>query len=229
MTTVAEKENVSIILVDDHPMILAGLKAMIDSIEGFEVMDTSTDGASAVELILEKKPDVALLDVRLPNLNGLEALRRLKESLPDLAVILITASDSDLYLIEALRYGASGYLTKDSSRELIRHTVHCALAGGTTITSTLLDKAFGLVARSAVNLASPNIGEDDLPDLVELTPRELDVLIRLAEGKTNRAIASDLHLAEVTIKKHVQSILEKMGVRDRTQAALRGVRLGLID
>jgi DNA-binding NarL/FixJ family response regulator len=225
----SEKEKVSIIVVDDHPMILAGLKAMIDSIEDLEVIATSDDGAKAVDLILEMKPDVALLDVRLPELNGLEAMRRLKQSLPDLAVILITASDSDLYLIEALRYGASGYLTKDSSRELIRSTVRCALSGGTTISSALIDKAFGLIARSAVNLATPDMGEDDLPSLVDLTPRELDVLLRVAQGKTNRGIAKDLHLAEVTIKKHVQSILEKMGVRDRTQAALRGVRLGLID
>jgi len=229
MTAKSEKDVVSMVLVDDHPMILAGLKAMIDSIEDLNVIATSTDGESAVDLILEKKPDVALLDVRLPNLNGLEALRRLKETLPDLAVILITASESDLYLVEALRYGASGYLTKDSSKELIRHTVRCALAGGTTISSALIDKAFGLIAKSAVNLAKPELGEDDLPQLVDLTPRELDVLMRVAQGKTNRGIAKELHLAEVTIKKHVQSILEKMGVRDRTQAALRGVRLGLID
>lgn len=220
---------ISIIIVDDHPMILAGLKAMVESIENLTVIATSDDGAAGVDLILDKQPDVAILDVRLPNLNGLEALRRLKEKLPELAVILITASDSDLYLVEALRYGASGYLTKDSSRELIQHTVSAALAGGTTISSALMDKAFGLIAKSAVNLASPNLGNDDLPDLVDLTPRELDVLIRLAKGKTNKGIAKDLHLAEVTIKKHVQSILEKMGVRDRTQAALRGVRLGLID
>ena len=225
----SKEDKVSIILVDDHPMILVGLKAMIDSIEDLEVVATSDDGQTAVDLILEMEPDVALLDVRLPGLNGLEAMRRLKETLPDLAVILITASDSDLYLIEALRYGASGYLTKDSSRELIRHTVRCALSGGTTISSALIDKAFGMIARAAVNLAKPDLKDDDLPDLVDLTPRELDVLMRVAQGKTNRAIAKDLHLAEVTIKKHVQSILEKMGVRDRTQAALRGVRLGLID
>jgi len=223
------EKPVSIVIVDDHPMILAGIKAMVESIEDLNVVGTSDDGAAGVELILEKKPDVALLDVRLPNLNGLEALRRLKEKIPELVVILITASESDLYLVEALRYGASGYLTKDSSRELIRHTVRAALAGGTTISAALMDKAFGLIARSAVNLATPNLGDDELPDLVDLTPRELDVLMRLAKGKTNRAIAKDLHLAEVTIKKHVQSILEKMGVRDRTQAALRGVRLGLID
>lgn len=223
------EKPVSIVIVDDHPMILAGIKAMVESIEDLNVVGTSDDGAAGVELILEKKPDVALLDVRLPNLNGLEALRRLKEKIPELVVILITASESDLYLVEALRYGASGYLTKDSSRELIRHTVRAALAGGTTISAALMDKAFGLIARSAVNLATPDLGDNELPDLVDLTPRELDVLMRLAKGKTNRAIAKDLHLAEVTIKKHVQSILEKMGVRDRTQAALRGVRLGLID
>lgn len=224
-----DSKTVKMVIVDDHPMILAGLKSMVESIENFEVVATSQDGTGAVDTILEAKPDVALLDVRLPGLNGLEAMRRLKETLPDLAVILITASDSDLYLIEALRYGASGYLTKDSSRELIQQSVCCALAGGTTISSPLIDKAFGLIARSAVNLAKPNLGEDELPDLVELTPRELDVLAGLSKGKTNRSIANDLHLAEVTVKKHVQSILEKMGVRDRTQAALRGVRLGLID
>ena len=193
------EKPVSIVIVDDHPMILAGIKAMVESIEDLNVVGTSDDGAAGVELILEKKPDVALLDVRLPNLNGLEALRRLKEKIPELVVILITASESDLYLVEALRYGASGYLTKDSSRELIRHTVRAALAGGTTISAALMDKAFGLIARSAVNLATPNLGDDELPDLVDLTPRELDVLMRLAKGKTNRAIAKDLHLAEVTI------------------------------
>lgn len=224
-----DKKKISIVLVDDHPMILDGLKAMIESIDEFEVVATSKDGAKAVDIILEKKPTVALIDVRLPGLNGLEAMRRLKEELPDLAVILITASDSDLYLVEALRYGASGYLTKNSSRELIRHAVFSALSGGTTITSALVDKAFGALARAAVNLARPDLGVEDLPDLVELTPRELDVLMRVAQGKTNRDIAGELHLAEVTIKKHVQSILEKMGVRDRTQAALRGVRLGLVD
>lgn len=210
-------------------MILAGLKAIVDSIDGMEVVETSSDGISAVDLILEVKPQVALLDVRLPGLNGLEALRRLKESMPELAVVLITAADSDLYLVEALRYGASGYLTKDSPKDLIEHTILSALHGGTTVNSSLIEKAFGVLARSAVNLAKPNLGDDELPDLVDLTPRELDVLMRLAQGKTNKAIAKDLHLAEVTVKKHVQSILEKMGVRDRTQAALRGVRLGLID
>ena len=125
MAKTMDKE-ISIVVVDDHPMILAGLKAMIDNIEGFKVVATSDDGEKALEVIEKEKPDVALLDVRLPNLNGLEAMRRLKQSLPDLHVILITASNSDLYLVEALRYGASGYLTKDSSPDLIKHTVMSA-------------------------------------------------------------------------------------------------------
>lgn len=222
-------EKVRVVLVDDHPMILAGLKAMLESIEGFEVVATCEDGQQAVDTILKEKPDVALLDIRLPGLNGLEALRRLKKKSPELVVILITSADSDLYLVEALRYGASGYLKKDSSRELLRHTVCASLHGGTTISTALVEKAFGAIARSAVNLARPDLEDDELPALVELTPRELDVLAGLSKGKTNRAIAKSLHLAEVTVKKHVQSILSKMGVRDRTQAALRGVRLGLID
>lgn len=228
MIVAVKTEMIRVALVDDHPVILQGLKAMLESMDGIQVVGAYEDGHQAVEKILEEKPDVALMDVRLPGLNGLEAMRRLKEKLPDLQVILITVSDSDLYLVEALRFGASGYLTKDSSKSLIHHAIQASMSGGTTVSSLLVGKAFGAIARAAVNLGKPKTDED-LPPLVELTPRELDVLRLVSKGMTNRAICKELCLAEVTIKKHVQSIMGKMGVRDRTQAALRGVRLGLID
>ncbi|MGE0494202.1 MAG: response regulator [Vulcanimicrobiota bacterium] len=221
-------KDVKLVIVDDHPVVLQGLKHMMNEADGIEVVGQANSGDEALDKIPKWKPDVVLMDVRLPGMNGLEVMRRLKEQMRDLHIILITVSDSDLYLVEALRWGASGYLSKDSSKELISHAVKAAVQGGTTLAQPLVDKGFGAIARSAVNLGKPK-DDESLPSLVELTPRELDVLRLVSEGKTNRTIAGELSLAEVTVKKHVQSILSKLGVRDRTQAALRGVRLALID
>jgi DNA-binding NarL/FixJ family response regulator len=201
---------------------------MLSSLPDIEVVGEARSGQEAIDRALEVAPDVLLMDVRLPELNGLEAMRRLREKMPEVKVVFITVSDSDLYLVEALRWGANGYLTKGSSRDLIGDAIRGSVRGGCTLSESLVQKAFGAIARAAVNLGKPDI-EGELPPIVELTPRELDVLRLVAKGMTNRSICKDLNLAEVTIKKHVQSIMSKMGVRDRTQAALRGVRLGLID
>ena len=219
---------IKVLVVDDHPVILQGLQGMISSLEGIEVVGEARSGQEAISKALELEPDVLLMDVRLPELNGLEAMRRLREKMPDIKVVFITVSDSDLYLVEALRWGANGYLTKGSSRDLIGDALRGAMRGGCTLSENLVAKAFGAIARAAVNLGKPEV-EGELPPIVDLTPRELDVLRLVAKGQTNRSICQELNLAEVTIKKHVQSIMSKMGVRDRTQAALRGVRLGLID
>ena len=219
---------IKVLIVDDHPVIRQGLKGMLAGPGELDIVGEANSGSEALEKAQELQPDVLLMDVRLPKLNGIEAMRRLRESRPEIKVVFITASDSDLYLVEALRWGANGYLTKDSSQELIGYAIKCAAMGGCVISESLLNKAFGAIARAAVNLGKPAI-EGELPPIVQLTPRELDVLRLVAKGMTNRAICNDLNLAEVTIKKHVQSIMGKMGVKDRTQAALRGVRLGLID
>lgn len=219
---------IKVLVIDDHPVILKGLQGMLSGLQDLEVVGEASSGPEAIAKTEELNPDVLLMDVRLPELNGLEAMRRLRETRPDLKVVFITVSDSDLYLVEALRWGANGYLTKDSSQELIGNAIRSALQGGCLISESLLNKAFGAVARAAVNLGKPAI-EGELPPIVQLTPRELDVLRLVAKGMTNRAICKELNLAEVTIKKHVQSIMSKMGVKDRTQAALRGVRLGLLE
>lgn len=219
---------IKVLVIDDHPVILKGLQGMLSGLQDLEVVGEASSGPEAIAKTEELNPDVLLMDVRLPELNGLEAMRRLRETRPELKVVFITVSDSDLYLVEALRWGANGYLTKDSSQELIGNAIRSALQGGCLISESLLNKAFGAVARAAVNLGKPAI-EGELPPIVQLTPRELDVLRLVAKGMTNRAICKELNLAEVTIKKHVQSIMSKMGVKDRTQAALRGVRLGLLE
>ncbi|MBI3926943.1 MAG: response regulator transcription factor [Armatimonadetes bacterium] len=225
---VEQERSLRVLIVDDHPVVLTGLRGMISSIPGIVVVGESREGNDAIDKAAELKPDVILMDVRLPGLNGLEVLRRIKEKSPEIEIVLITVSESDLYLVEGLRWGASGYLMKDSSKNLIGFALKSAVEGGTVISTQLLNQAFGALVRSTQDFGEPR-EEGGLPSLVELTPRELDVLRLVAKGMTNRAICTDLSLAEVTVKKHVQSIMGKMGARDRTQAAIRAVRLGIID
>lgn len=220
--------KIRVVLVDDHPVILQGFKAMLESLDGIEVVGVSDNGPDGVAMILKEKPDVALLDIMLPGVSGLEVMRQLKEQLPALRVIFITSSDSDLYLVEALRLGAAGFLTKDSSRLLMHHAVHGAMQSGVTLAAELVDKAFGAIARAAVNLGKPK-ASGGLPSVAELTIREIDVLRLIAQGKTNVAIAKALSLSDEAVKIHVQSIMTKLGTRQRIEAALQGMRLGLVE
>jgi DNA-binding NarL/FixJ family response regulator len=220
--------NIRVALVDDHPVILQGFKAMLESMQGVEVVGTSDNGTEGLEMILRERPDVALLDIMLPGFSGLEVMRQLKEQVPELRVILITASDSDLYLVEALRYGARGYLTKDSSRDLVHYAVLGAMQEGVMLAHELVDKAFGAIARAAKNLGRPK-GSGGMPQLVELSTREIDVLRLIAKGKTNAAIGKELSMADETVKTLVQSLMGKIGARDRITAALQGMRLGLVE
>ena len=142
---------IRVLVVDDHPVILQGLRGMLSALEDIEVVGEAVTGTDAIEKAEELKPDVLLMDVRLPEQNGLEAMRRLRETDPDVKVVFITVSDSDLYLVEALRWGANGYLTKDSSSALIGNAIRSATMGGCLLSETLLNKAFGAVARAAVN------------------------------------------------------------------------------
>lgn len=221
-------KNIRVALVDDHPVILQGFKAMLESMDGIEVVGVSDSGTEGMELILKEKPDVALMDIMLPGINGLEVMRQLKEQLPDLRVVLITASDSDLYLVEALKYGASGFLTKDSSRLLVQHAVHGATQEGVMLSAVLVEKAFGAIARAATGLG-PGAEKGGMPSVVDLTNREIDVLRSMAQGKTTRRICKDLSLSEEIVKTDTQSLMGKLGVRDKTQAALQGMRLGLVE
>lgn len=220
--------QIRVVLVDDHPVILQGFKAMLESMDGVEVVGVSDNGPEGMELILAENPDVALLDIMLPGYSGLDVMKKLKDQKPELRVIFITGSDSDLYLVEALRLGAAGFLTKDSSRLLVQHAIGGAVQSGVMLAAELVDKAFGAIARAAVNLGKPK-GDKGLPALVELTTREIDVLRQLALGKTNAAIGKELSMADETVKKHLHSIMGKLGVRDRVQIALQGMRLGLVE
>lgn len=218
--------STKVILVDDHPLVLQGFKVTLESIPSIEVVGTSDSGEKALGLIREKKPDIVFLDIMLPGFNGLELLRQLKETEESLRVIFITASDSDLYLVEALRQGASGYLSKDSSKALIEAALRGALADGITLSGELVKKAFGAISQAAVNLRKHG---GKATGVVDVSTREIDVLRLLAKSKSDVAISKELSTTQEAVKEMVLSLRKKLGTRDRLTTAIEAMRLGLIE
>ncbi|MBI4201116.1 MAG: response regulator transcription factor [Chloroflexi bacterium] len=215
-----------VLMVDDHPVVREGLRFMLGSDAGLQVVGEASEGAEAVEMAARLEPDVVLVDIRMPGMSGMEVTRHIKAARPTTAVIVLTMYDSEMYVVEALRAGAAGYLVKDSSRELLCHTIRAVVDGGTTVRSSLLRQALQGLSR----VPRQADGEPGQPEIVErLTTRELEVLRLVAQGHANREIARELNLAEVTVKKYVQSVIAKLGVSDRTLAAIAGVRLGLVE
>jgi len=216
--------NIKVVIVDDHPLVLQGFKATIDSIEGMEVAGVGDNAETGKQVIEEQSPDIALLDIMLPGYSGLDLMKTLQEKNPGLKVIFITASDSDLYLVESLRYGAAGYLSKDSSKELIELSIRGALAGGVILAAPLVNKAFG-----AISQAAPQVRKPGSASMVELSTREIDVLRLVAQGKSDNQIRKDLNLGEHEIKEYNLTIRKKLGTKDRLTTALQGVRMGLVE
>ncbi len=217
--------KIMVLLVDDHPVIRAGLKAMLAGECDMEVVGEACTGEEALGVVEAIEPNVVLMDIRLPGMSGTEATRQIKKASPDTSVIMLTMYDSEMYVVEALRAGAAGYLTKDGSKELLCYAVRAVVEGGAMVRSQLLQQAIQGFIR--IPNAQGSNGEAWLVE--RLSPRELDVIRLLSRGYSNRDILKELSLAEVTVKKHVQNIIAKLGVSDRTQAAIAGVRLGLAE
>ena len=217
-------ERVTVLLVDDHTVAREGLRAMLDTDNRVEVVGEAANGAEALQRAAETRPQVVLMDIRMPGMDGIEATRRLKAEHPTTAVIILTSYDDKPLVVEAVAAGAAGYLLKDVSRDLLGHTIGAAAEGRTLIQSELFSQAMSFSrGRESAERSASSPGETD-----ELTLREQTVLQLLAEGATNKKIGGTLGLAEVTVKKHVQSILAKLGASDRTGAAISALRLGLI-
>ena len=220
----AEK-TLRVLVVDDHPVVRHGLRAMIGGESRMEMVDEASSGEEALEKVSLLEPDVVLVDIRMPGMNGIEVTKRIKAARPDTAVILITMYDSEVYVAEALRAGAAGYLLKDSPRELLLHAIDAAVSGGTIVRSGLLRQTVHGLLQEPRKL---RMGQADVGFNERFTPRELEVVRLVAQGYPNRAIAKELSLAEVTVKKHVQSIIAKLGVSDRTQVAIMTIREGFV-
>jgi DNA-binding NarL/FixJ family response regulator len=214
---------IRLMIVDDQKLMREGLRTLLELEGGFEIVAEAGDGQAALDSYAELQPDVVLMDIRMPGMDGVEATRRLHEKWSNARVIILTTFNDDAYVFEALRVGALGYLLKDLSGHELANAVQTVANGGVLIDPSVARKVVAEFARLTPSARPIN---DGLPD--PLTERELDVLRLLAEGMSNREIGNKLSLTEGTVKNYVTNVLQKIDARDRTQAALRGRELGLI-
>jgi two-component system nitrate/nitrite response regulator NarL len=212
-----------VLLVDDHILFRTGVKAVLASRSDMEVVGEAGDGLEALALARETMPDVILMDIKMPGMGGLEATRRIKQELPYVKVFMLTVSDSDEHLFEAIKSGAQGYLTKDLKAWQLFDALEGVARG---------EAAFsGIIAAKILSeFRKPGRGaEGELAATEPLTDREREVLQLLAEGKSNQEIAEGLVISESTVKNHLRNILGKLHLRNRIQAAVYAVRQGLVE
>ena len=225
-----------VLLADDHPLVRSALKQLLEGRPDLKVVGEATDGREAVELCRRLHPDVVLMDVRMPHLDGLQATRYLKEEHPQIIVLMLTALEDPDHLFEATRAGAAGYILKHASHEELLGAVYEALDGefplDRSLVADLLKRVAGEYERpreAQQGLRSEQHGKEkpQQPLHEALTPREAEVLTLLAQGRTNREIARRLTISPGTAKLHVHHVIKKLGVSDRTQAALHAIKFGL--
>ena len=208
---------IRVLLADDHEVVRRGLKSLFEGTD-IQVVAEAANGHDVLKLVKEKKLDVVLLDVRMPDMDGLNVLGRIKLDHPDLPVLMLSTYDNPTYVARAVALGAAGYVLKDSHRDKLLDSIRGAATGETVWTREELRRVTGA-------LATPRLSaEVEVP----LTQRESEVLKQLALGLTNKEIAQALHISYETVKEHVQHILRKIGVTDRTQAAVWAVRKQLV-
>lgn len=216
-------KNIKILLADDQALFREGLNTLLSVQPGFEVIGEASNGEEALRLAAQNQPDVVLMDMRMPVMNGAAATRRLKESLPTCRVIALTTFDDDEYVFEALRAGAVGYLLKDVSSEKLFEAIRTAARGEYFLQPSITAKVVSEFAR-LVPLKKSD--QDELADPLSL--REVEVLTLVATGANNKEIAEILFIAEGTVKNHLTSILAKLQARDRMQAVIKAKELGIL-
>lgn len=212
--------TVRVVVADDQAISRQGLRMILESAGDVEVVGEAVDGLDALGQVERRRPDVVLMDIRMPRMDGLEATRRLRDR-DDVEVIVITTFDLDEYVIEALRAGAVGFLVKDSPPERIIDAVHAVARGDALISPEVTRR----LLTQFVSNAPARAGD---PRLAELTPREHDVLLEIAAGRSNAEIAAQLHLEESTVKGHVRRVLAKLGLASRVQAVIFAYEAGLV-
>ncbi|MBN1260682.1 MAG: response regulator transcription factor [Anaerolineae bacterium] len=212
--------RIRIIVVDDQTLVREGLASLLALTPGLEVVGTAGDGHEALALVAARSPDVVLMDVRMPGMNGVAATREIRARNPAPHVIVLTTFADDTYVFESLRAGASGYLLKSADPDHLAAAIRTVHAGGTILDPAVAQKVLRRLTESSAT--EPIFTE-------RLTAREREVLRLVARGMTNAEIAADLYLAEGTVRNHVSHILEKLGARDRTHAARLAVEWGLLN
>jgi DNA-binding NarL/FixJ family response regulator len=213
---------IRVVIADDQTLVREGLALMLGLVDGIEVVGIGEDGEQAVSLVTTSSPDVALLDLRMPRVDGVEATRRIRESCPGVEVVVLTTYADDESVMAALRAGARGYLTKDASSEEIERAIRDATQGRTRLDHAVQERLVELVTSGpdpAQAVATPPGGS--------LTERETEVLRLMAEGQTNRQIAARLYVTEATVKTHVNNVFGKLDVNDRAAAVAWAFRAGV--
>jgi DNA-binding NarL/FixJ family response regulator len=216
---------IRVLICDDQDVVRKGLHIILSHSEGIEVVGTAVDGEEAVQQAAALQPDVVLMDLKMPRLNGIHATRRIVTAWPATKVVVLTTYDGDDWVLDAVRAGAAGYLLKDADGEEIVTAVRDAAAGHSRLDPHIAGKI--LEEFNRLDNAPPTARPDD-PLLTELTERELSILQLMAQGKSNQEIAGDLFLAAGTVKNNVSIILGKLQANDRTQAVLIALRRGIV-
>lgn len=204
---------IRVLVADDHPVVRTGVKGMLATQPDFDVVGEACDGEEAVRKVDELQPDVVLMDLRMPGVDGVEATRRIRAQHPEVQVLVLTTYDTDEDILRAVEAGAVGYLLKDSPREELFRGVHAAARGESLL---------------AAAVASRLVGRMRTPPGQALSPRELEVLALVAEGRPNKDIARSLFISETTVKTHLAHIFTKLGVDDRTAAVTVALDRGVI-
>ncbi len=220
-----------IVLIDDHKLFREGVKRILEFEPSFDVVAEGDDGIVAEEIVKEHHPDVVLMDINMPNMNGVQATSDLVKNFPNTHVIILSIHDDESYVTHALKTGAQGYLLKEMDSDALIEAIKVVSDGG----SYLHPKVTHNLVQEYRRLAQDNVlgfseyGVEYRKPLHLLTKRECEVLQLLAEGKSNRAVSESLYISEKTVKNHVSNILQKMNVNDRTQAVVSAIRKGWVE
>ena len=204
------KETIRVLIVEDHNVVRQGLVALLNVVEGLEVVGEAADGVEAIAEYRKSRPDITLVDLRLPKLSGVEVIQRIRMEAPHARLIVLTTYDGDEDIYRALKAGAKGYLLKGMTTQELIATIREVHAGKAHIPPAIAEKL------------AERMGTEDL------TPREAEVLEQIVNGKSNKEIATELAISEATVKTHINSLLSKLGVTDRTQAATAAIRRGIV-
>ena len=208
---------IRVLIVDDHPVVRTGLRGMFETDPGFVVAGEAGDGAAAVQAVSDCNPDVVLMDLQMPGVDGVTAIGRIQALRPKPPVLVLTVYDSDAQILRAIEAGAAGYLLKDASREELFGAVRSVVAGGSPLAPAVASR---LMTRF---VPAPSAGSETL------SSREIDAIRRVSLGLSNKEIAYELRISEATVKTHLQHAFEKLGVTDRISAVTTAIERGIID
>src|ERR687893_137520 len=215
-------------MIYDHDLARDGLRDMLEDAPDIEVIGEATNGREALLLCSRLRPDLLLMDVRMPEMDGLAATRELKQRQPEISVMMVTMHENPDYLLEALKAGAAGYVLKDGVRQEVVTAVRRVREGESSLDPELAARLLRRLATEGEGHSEARPAEGGLPSDV-LTPRELEVLGLVQRGRSNREIAEDLFISRGTVKRHIENIMAKLGVSDRTQAVVKALQLGILE